>query len=322
MHQRNLHSERYDFRALIKSSPELAVAVRDNMHGDLSIDFAKPESVKLLNRALLKHYYQVAFWDIPAGYLCPPIPSRADYIHYMADLLAASNAAELPKGRKVCVLDIGMGANCVYPIVGTRLYGWTCVGADIDPVAVKTANMLADINPLLKGRIRCRLQKTPGDIFKDVFHEDELFDLTMCNPPFHGSLAQATAGTERKVNNLAVNTAKKGKRAGFNIKSDSLRKKSPLNFGGQGAELWCPGGEAAFIKRMIMESVEYGAQCLWFSSLVSKKENLSAIYKALKTVGAAEFKTFEMQHGQKNTRVVAWTFQTVGEQAQWCRARW
>ena len=43
----------------------------------------------MLNRAILMHHYGVKSWDIPAGYLCPPIPGRADYIHSVADLLAA-----------------------------------------------------------------------------------------------------------------------------------------------------------------------------------------------------------------------------------------
>ena len=55
--------------------------------GNTSIDFTSPKAVKVLNAALLHHYYRLEYWDIPDGYLCPPVPGRADYIHGIADLL-------------------------------------------------------------------------------------------------------------------------------------------------------------------------------------------------------------------------------------------
>ncbi|RTY85461.1 DUF890 domain-containing protein, partial [Staphylococcus aureus] len=89
LHVRNLHRSRYDFPQLIKTCPELAPFVRLNPYNDLSIDFSDPQAVKMLNKALLKHFYGIQYWDIPQDFLCPPIPGRADYIHYLADLLSA-----------------------------------------------------------------------------------------------------------------------------------------------------------------------------------------------------------------------------------------
>lgn len=334
LHPRNVHRERYDFEALIKSSPELSVAVVNNAYGDLSVDFSNPKSVKLLNQALLKHYYQVEFWDIPDGYLCPPIPGRADYLHYLADLLASTRVGghakakdkTIPKGKNITAFDVGMGANCVYPILGSRLFGWNFVGSDVDSGAVNLANTLVDSNAVLKGRIGCRVQASAKHIFKGVMLENERFDVTLCNPPFHASLAEATEGSQRKVANLAANTAKKrgqsrvDTRGGPSIKAASNADR--LNFGGQGAELWCPGGEAAFIECMILESAERSKQCLWFSCLVAKKDHLPAIYKTLKKVKAADVRTINMSQGQKITRIVAWTFHSPDEQANWCRTRW
>src|SRR2546426_285023 len=91
LHPRNPHRARYDFAELCRSSPALAPFVGHNNYGGESIDFANPAAVKALNQALLKKFYGVAQWDIPAGYLCPPIPGRADYLHHVADLLAADN---------------------------------------------------------------------------------------------------------------------------------------------------------------------------------------------------------------------------------------
>ena len=153
LHPRNLHNDRYDFPALIKSEPRLAPFVSENRYGDLSIDFANPEAVVMLNKALLSHCYSVKKWEVPKQYLCLPIPGRADYIHYMADLLAKSNGGKIPRGENIVGLDVGVGANCIYPIVGSSVYGWKFVGSDIDKVSIKSATSLVENNDSLKGKI-------------------------------------------------------------------------------------------------------------------------------------------------------------------------
>lgn len=318
LHPRNPHRERYDFPALIQCSPELAPFVAENRFGDLSVDFSDPMAVKVLNKALLRQFYQVDYWDIPAGFLCPPIPGRADYIHYIADLLAKSNDGEIPQGRFVNGLDIGVGANCVYPIVGHRVYGWRFVGADVDPLSIKSAKFIVSSNKALKNGIKLRLQKDSDHIFTNMVQGDDLFDFTVCNPPFHASEAEALAGSERKVRNLAANSAKKGGK----VLSSSNKASASLNFGGQKAELWCDGGEAAFIQRMIKQSTQCAEQVFWFTTLVSKKENLPAIYQQLKTESASDVQTIEMAQGQKITRVVAWTFLDEEQQQAWREERW
>jgi 23S rRNA (adenine1618-N6)-methyltransferase len=297
LHSRNKHRGRYNFAQLILTSPPLGSYVFLNDYNDSSIDFANPKAVKALNCALLKHFYNIAEWDIPAQYLCPPIPGRADYIHHLADLLAGDTKPTLNK--KIRVLDIGVGANAIYPLIGFREYGWQFVGADVDPIALKNAHTILKANPGLTSVIELRLQTSSSAIFSGVVKEDEHFDLTMCNPPFHASLAKSKEGTQRKWQNL-------GK-----------AKPATLNFGGQGTELFCDGGEIAFISRMIVESATIGSQFFWFSSLVSKASNLPAIYKALKANGARQVKTINMAQGQKQSRFVAWTFLTSEQQKNW-----
>jgi 23S rRNA A1618 N6-methylase RlmF len=51
-------------------------------------------------------------------------PGRLDYIHYIADLLQKQQRYH-PKGHTVQGLDIGIGANCIYPIIGNAEYGWS-----------------------------------------------------------------------------------------------------------------------------------------------------------------------------------------------------
>jgi 23S rRNA (adenine1618-N6)-methyltransferase len=302
LHPRNPHRGRYDFAQLITASPELAGFVAPNAYGDESINFADPAAVKALNRALLNVVYGIREWDIPPQYLCPPIPGRADYLHWIADLLAAGNGGVIPRGDSVRVLDIGVGANCIYPLIGQREYGWQFVGSDVDAAAIANAQRIVDANNLGTA-ITLRLQLSPAVIFQGVVQPDELFDLTMCNPPFHASLAEARSGTQRKWQNLGV---------------EANKKKIPvLNFGGQGAELYCEGGEEAFVCRMIAESAQRRGCCLWFTTLISKAASLPGVYRALKRAGALQHKTMEMAQGQKKSRIVAWTFLDGKQQQAW-----
>lgn len=290
LHPRSRHRGRYDFPALCAALPELNEFVRRNEWGDLSVDFADPQAVICLNRALLSQHYNVAHWQIPPGALCPPVPGRADYIHYLADLLAADAQNVIPRGPQVSVLDIGTGASCIYPLIGQAEYGWRFTGTETEPASVKAAAAIVSANPGLSTAIRLRTQPDPLHIFRGVIKKGERYTATLCNPPFHASEQQAGEGAQRKRRNLG------------------LEDKPALNFGGTAGELWCEGGETGFITRMIKESAEFASQVNWFTSLVSRKENLKPLYQALRDADAREVKTVEMAQGQKVSRFIAWTF--------------
>ncbi len=302
LHPRNPHQGRYDLNALILLCPELKAHLKLNPKGEQTVDFSNEDAVRLLNQALLAHHYQVQHWNIPQGYLCPPIPGRADYIHYAADLLTG-------KKNNAKVLDIGTGANCIYPIIGCRSYGWKFVASDIDPIAVNTAKLIIDSNPVLKNKIKVVQQNNSKALFANIIGPNDLFDLTLCNPPFHASLAEANAGTERKQKNLSKHRAKKGK--------SIIEETKGRNFGGQKAELWCEGGEITFLKRMVNESQNYGEQVMWFTSLVSKSENVVPLKKLLKQIGAKQVKVVNMSQGQKVSRLIAWSFLTDEQSSDW-----
>src|SRR5690606_35825519 len=80
LHPRNPHRFNYNLEALVKSTPDLDSYIVQNEHGKTTLDFSNPIAVKLLNKALLKHHYQLVYWDIPLGFLCPAVPGRVDYI--------------------------------------------------------------------------------------------------------------------------------------------------------------------------------------------------------------------------------------------------
>ena len=306
LHARNKNRERYDLAALMASNPELKEFIVLNKHGVDSIDFSNPKAVKVLNKALLHYYYGIKNWNFPDNNLCPPIPGRADYLHHIADILTEGNIGDLPVGNAVTCLDIGVGSNCIYPIIGVTEYDWNFIGSDIDPESIASAQQIIDANASLALKIECRLQENPSAIFRGVINEEEKIDFTMCNPPFHASMEEAQKGTRRKIKNLS------GKKV----------KKPELNFAGISNELICEGGEHQFIQDMIGESKSFSTNCYWFSTLVSKQSNLKGIFKALDKISVQQVKTIPMGTGNKSSRIVAWSFLSIEEQKEWRSARW
>lgn len=292
LHPRNKHQGRYNFEQLIQSYKTLEEFIITNKQGNLSIDFFNPSAVKALNKALLNSYYKLNHWDIPNGYLCPPIPGRADYIHHIADLLAATNRKKIPKGKKVRVLDVGIGANCIYPIIGVMEYAWSFVGVDINKDSLKNAHDIILNNNNLRSNIELRWQSNTKQFFKDVIKSKEYFEVSICNPPFHSSAKEALEGSQRKLKNLGQKDI----------------SKPILNFGGQQHELWCVGGELQFLKNMITESQNFAHSVGWFTSLVSKEAHLKTACKSLEKVGVSQNKIISMGQGNKKSRILAWSF--------------
>jgi 23S rRNA (adenine1618-N6)-methyltransferase len=290
LHPRNKHREAYDFQALREVLSELGQFIKVNEYGNESIDFFNPEAVKALNFAILKHFYKIENWGIPPNYLCPPIPGRADYIHFLADIIG-------PQKTKINCLDIGIGANCIYPIIGVSEYDWDFVGSDIDPSSIKNAQQIIDSNSILKDKIELRLQTNNKSIFEGVIQANQRFTATLCNPPFHSSAEKARVGSKRKISNL--------KKEKTNVVT--------LNFGGQSNELWCEGGELQFVKQLILESQKFAKNCVWFTTLISKKDHLLSLYRLFKKLKVEEIKTIQMGQGNKISHLLAWTYFTPKE---------
>ncbi|TCI01175.1 23S rRNA (adenine(1618)-N(6))-methyltransferase RlmF [Corallincola luteus] len=304
LHPRNKHKRGYDFPLLVKSYPPLEPHVKPNAHGNLSIQFADPKAVKALNAALLKTYYHTTDWDIPDGALCPPIPGRVDYIHYVAELLGIDEPSkgQTKDGPTISMLDIGTGASGIYPVLACQTYHWHCVGSDINSQSLDNVAIIINNNPALKERFSVRLQTDKNQFFKGIIQPGEIFDISVCNPPFHASPEEARKGSQQKLNNLARHRGVDDAAGKVNIASPAL------NFGGQEAELWCKGGERMFLKKLIKESRDYSSQCRWFSSLVSKIDNVKPAKQWLRKLGASDIREIEMAQGNKITRVLAWTY--------------
>jgi 23S rRNA (adenine1618-N6)-methyltransferase len=306
LHLRNKNKEKYDLKALIEVMPSLSNFIVANRYGQDSIEFSNPYAVKTLNKAILKYYYGIENWDFPDKNLCPPIPGRADYIHYAAELLSQSNYGKDLLGKKINCLDIGIGASCIYPIIGVVEYNWNFIGSDISPESIASSNVIIDSNPSIENNIECRLQKESKNIFTGIIKKEEKFDLTICNPPFHSSIENAQKGSRRKIENV------------LKKKVDEIE----LNFSGVNNELICVGGEYQFIENMVKDSIKHSKNVFWFTTLVSKKSNLKAIYSLLKRYKANQIKTIPMGTGNKSSRIVAWTFLSRNQQIEWRENRW
>ncbi len=279
MHSKNPFIDDYPFKKLVRISPELQSFVFTNEYGNETIKFSDKEAVKALNKALLKANYNID-WHIPEGNLCPPIPSRLDYLLHVADLIDE---------EKMHLLDIGTGANLVYPILGKCHFGWQCTASEVNLDSLQNAQQIIDLNPSLK-EIELRHQKYKTKIFDSLIQPNDEFDVVVCNPPFFKTKTNAQQNNQRKVNNL------------------QLKEKDTLNFGGRSNELWYKGGEEAFVKKMAEESALFKNQVRWFTSLVSKKEHLKNIKRAINKTQPTEVRIVDMEHGNKKTRFIAWTF--------------
>lgn len=294
LHPNNKHQKGYNFNELCDTYKELEEYVFVNKFGNETIDFANPIAVKNLNRALLFSYYNIQFWDFPDDNLCPPIPGRVDYIHHLAELLKTVGIE-----GEVKVLDIGVGASCIYPLLGNAEYGWKFLGTDIDKKSIDRAEKILKKNQL-KDVIKLKQQPDSSHIFLDILNETDKFSASMCNPPFYRSQEEAMEANARKLEGLGI--------------SDDVATR---NFSGKQQELWYKGGEKAFVHTYLYESSKFKTQCFWYTTLVSKKGNLESMYASLKKLGATVVKTIPMHQGNKVTRIVAWTFLSEEEQKDW-----
>lgn len=285
LHPRSFHNKPYNFQELTLKVPELKQFIVKNREGIDTVQFADPKAVYLLNKALLLHFYNLDFWDIPNQNLVPPIPGRADYIHYLADLLKVDTT------DKTTILDIGTGASLVYPLIGSSVYNWNFVATDIEPKSIEIAQEIIDKNPHLGSKITLLLQPDKKLMLSGIMTKDDYFNAVMCNPPFFKSKKEAEAQTLRKLKGLD-------------------KRKTPKlinNFSGESNELWCNGGELSFMLNYIKESILFKTQVGWFTSLISNEDNLKPLQIELKK-SAKEFKVIDMAQGNKKSRILAWRF--------------
>ncbi|OHX64252.1 23S rRNA (adenine(1618)-N(6))-methyltransferase RlmF [Flammeovirga pacifica] len=286
MHHKNPHKSGYDIDKLCSQMPQLKSHIILTKGNTKSINFHDAESVKLLNKALLKAHYKIKFWDIPKGYLCPPVPGRLDYLLGINDLIKETTNLSY---REIKGFDVGTGANLIYPLLGYSFLGWKFSASEIDDVAINNGINILRENKITPKQIHIKKQNDVNSILKGLIVASDRIAFTMCNPPFYKNEKEALDASRRKNKNLKQKNGEN------------------RNFGGLNNELWVEGGELEFIIKMIDESTSLKNEVIWFTSLVSNQDHILPLQKKLKKA-KAHYRIIDMGQGQKKSRFIAWSY--------------
>uniref|UniRef100_A0A3B0N6M7 U6 small nuclear RNA (adenine-(43)-N(6))-methyltransferase n=1 Tax=Theileria annulata TaxID=5874 RepID=A0A3B0N6M7_THEAN len=245
-------------------------------------------------------------------YLAPCVPNRLSYIRAISSLLCLKNneshisdieAHNINSDEQlklnIIVLDIGTGASCIYPLIGTSENSWNFIGTDIDNLTLELARENVEINHL-EDRINLRLQRTPTLIFNSILYSHELVAMTMCNPPFHSSLEMTnlnprtfSTGTERE---LVFSIPEDTNLSTEQSYMDNIECIGNSTVTGQlKFMLTEKHGDLAFIEIMLQESKLYCHNIVWFTTLVPRMSTL----KKIKNIIHREMRHYNLNHVQQ-----------------------
>nr|GAT59286.1 S-adenosyl-L-methionine-dependent methyltransferase [Mycena chlorophos] len=253
MHPRNPYRTRPDFAQLAEAYPPLKPCLIE-VRTSFTLDFKNEVSQRRLTEALLHRDFGLTV-QVPANRLCPPVPNRLNYILWIEDIVNALGLQAEP----VYGLDIGTGASAIYPLLGCKTKAsWTFLATDIDSFSLQSARNNIERNDLQE-RIRLFQTTAEAPIFAPLHRDPALsVTFTMCNPPFYSSHDDVNNSAEAKeFEPNAVCT-------------------------GADVEMITPGGEVAFIRRMLEESARIGTRCRWYTSMLGKMESLSEVVRTLR----------------------------------------
>ncbi|XP_021253023.1 methyltransferase-like protein 16 isoform X2 [Numida meleagris] len=283
MHARNRYKDKPpDFAYLAGKYPEFRQHVQTTLAGRVSLNFKDPEAVRALTCTLLKEDFGLTI-DIPLERLIPTVPLRLNYIHWVEDLIGHQDA---DKGVLRRGIDIGTGASCIYPLLGSTLNGWYFLATEVDDMCFNYAkknveqNNLSDLIKVVKVP-----QKT---LLMDALKEESeiIYDFCMCNPPFFANQMEAK---------------------GVNSRNPRRPPPSSVNTGGI-TEIMAEGGELEFVKRIIHDSLQLKKRLRWYSCMLGKKCSLAPLKEELKIQGVPKVTHTEFCQGRTMRWALAWSF--------------
>ncbi|KAI6035112.1 S-adenosyl-L-methionine dependent methyltransferase [Pisolithus orientalis] len=282
MHPRNIYAASPDFVALARSYPPLRPYVFLT-HTGPSIDFKNPIAQRRLTEALLRIDFDISL-SLPENRLCPPVIytahpyQRLNYVLWIQDIIRET----APDVAVVRGIDIGTGASTVYPLLACRLEPtWQFVATDVDKDSLTSA----------RENDRVIITETsPSKPLLFPLEKDTTvnarYEFTMCNPPFYSSTEEMAQSAETKeFGPNAVCT-------------------------GAEVEMITPGGEVAFVSRIIMESLRHKARCRWYTSMLGKMISLHEIVSLLRNNLVDNYAITEFVQGQTRRWAIAWSFGT------------
>ncbi|KAL4858898.1 U6 small nuclear RNA (adenine-(43)-N(6))-methyltransferase [Chlorella vulgaris] len=333
IHSRSKYAyQKPDFRALAARYPSMLpfLASKGGVY-----DFTDPAACRELTHVLLAEDFGIQWW-LPLGQLVPPVTNRVNYIHWLEDLLSLSK----PEGP-VTGLDIGCGANLIYPLLGAVLCGWSFVGADVTAAALRWAARNLGANPHLAQLIEVRRVAMQQEQQQFLGADsDQGGDCAVAAAAYgdDGDLAADELAAELADAPEAVAAAPPGtvvhleasQAAGSGIVSGAVRhgeryafcmcnppffesiedagRNPSTAFGGTAAEMVYPGGELAFLTAMVQDSLKLRGAVHWYTSMVGKKGTLRAVRSMLYRHGVRVLRTTEFFQGKTSRWALAWSF--------------
>ncbi|KAI0759395.1 S-adenosyl-L-methionine dependent methyltransferase [Trametes elegans] len=286
MHPRNPYRDPPDFLALAEAHPALKPHIILSSKG-ATIDFKNEAAQRALTEAILLRDFALRV-ELPPGRLCPPVPNRLNYVLWLQDVVdTVSQALEVEGDKPVRGMDIGTGASAIYPLLGCRARpSWTFTATEIDEVSVGFAQRNVRANDL-QDRIAVVGVSPERPILAPLLKSDAVYDFTMCNPPFYASRDEVQQSAEAKeFGPNAVCT-------------------------GADVEMITPGGEGAFVGRMVEESLGLREKCRWYTSMLGKMSSLTQIVQKLRDNKVDNYAIAELVQGQTRRWVIAWSFADI-----------
>ncbi|GAB7358999.1 hypothetical protein MBLNU230_g5072t1 [Neophaeotheca triangularis] len=251
------------------------------------IDFQDPEANKQITKTLLKYDFDITA-EFPDDRLCPPVPSRWNYVHWAQELLDTTRddyKDVADRTRKVVGLDIGTGASAILPLLacGSRP-AWHMYATDIDAKSLEHARKNVALNKL-EDSITVTLTNTDDKIIPLDKLGVEQLDIVLFNPPFFVDRADMEAGYKNKV--MPASTICTG--------SDN--------------EMIAKGGDLGFGLRMLEESKVLKTKVKWYTLFMGKYKSVLDLVDAIKAAGIPNFAVAMFQPGKRTQRWgVGWSF--------------
>ena len=261
---------------LIKEFPELKKYIikhNDNELEEFTFDWNNSDLSLLMTKSILNYYFNIKYYHIPKGFLIPPIPSRLNYLNLIFTLL--KDISE----ENVIGIDIGTGANIIYPLLGNSLYNWKFICSEINNESYNNAKIILEKNNL-EQKINLIKQDNKNNIFLGILNREKKYIFSMCNPPYYDYEQE--------------------------IKIEDKKRDNEFNFD----EVYYEKGELGFFQRYFEESICYKKNIFLNTILIGKKSNSEIIYDKINTfkdiINLCDIK--KIQTGNNVRYIIYWSF--------------
>ncbi|KAL0062983.1 hypothetical protein AAF712_010114 [Marasmius tenuissimus] len=282
MHPRNIYLNPPDFPKLAGSYPALKLLLQNSSY----VDFHNEDVQRCVTTALLDRDFNLKI-KLSNKRLCPPVPNRLNYVLWIQDIVRACQA--VTGEGDATGIDIGTGASAIYPLLACRLEPrWKFVVTELDDLSEEYARGNVKSNNL-NDRIQILKASQTGPLLLPLFEGTQIFDFTMCNPPFYSSAEDVAQSSEAKE--FAPNSVKTFFWVSPQLSSLFVRQVCT----GAAIEMITEGGESAFVRRMMEDSIKVGTRCKWYTSMLGKLSSVAEVVEELRANSARDAKFYSQK---------------------------